>query len=259
MTGIDEILYDALSADRNPDAGIDQAIIIRFKEEHMNKRNHLNKRRYRYAAVIAIAVLLIGSVTVYAALRYLSAGEVAIQNEDERLAWEFTNNNKLNENVTQSYCGYDITLLGVVSGKDISDNFSEDDQKSIDGDKTYIAVAISHSDGSPMPDQQSDEFDPTQFFVSPYIRGLNPVEYNAYTLDGGFSCFVADGIQYRLLETDTIEEYADNGLYIGISEGMAYNGRAYSYDAESGIISRNEGFEGVNALFELILEPAARK
>lgn len=75
---------------------------------------------------------------------------------------------------TQHCSDYDITLLGVVSGNEISEHLSKDDQGKVDGDKTYIAVAIAYADGKPMPDVQSDDFERTQFFVSPYIPWPQP-------------------------------------------------------------------------------------
>ena len=41
---------------------------------------------------------------------------------------------------------------------------------------------------------------------------------------------------------------------MGVSEGEAYDDKAYVYDSVSGAISRNELYEGVNALFTLSID-----
>lgn len=235
---------------------------IKRKSEHSSMNHKITKnrtfkhRRHIPAAVAVAALLIASSVTVFAAWQYLSAKDVASANADEQLASQFEQNNWLSEYETQHCWDYDITLLGVVSGNEISEHLSKDDQGNVEGDRTYIAVAIAYADGKPMPDVQSDDFDRTQFFVSPYIRGFNPEKYNAYTLSGGVTCFVSGGIQYRLVETDNVEYFADCGIYVGVSDGDMYNNQAYIYDTDTGDILRNETYQGVNALFHLSVDTA---
>ena len=219
-------------------------------------RRTIKNRRHLPVAVAVAALLIASSVTVFAAWRYLSARDVAMANADEQLASHFEQSNWLSEYETQHCSDYDITLLGVVSGNEISEHLSKDDQGNVDGDRTYIAVAIAYADGKPMPDVQSDDFERTQFFVSPYIYGFNPEKYNAYTLSGGVTCFVSDGIQYRLVETDNVEYFADCGIYVGVSDGDMYNNQAYIYDTDTGEILRSETYQGVNALFDLSVNTA---
>ena len=143
---------------------------------------------------------------------------------------------------------YQDTMLKLLDKK----QKSKTDSGEIDGDKTYVAVAIAHSDGTPMPDSSKTE--EGQFYVSPYMEGLDPARYNASVLGGNNTLFVSNGIQYRLLETDNIECFADRKIYVGVSDGEAYDDKAYVYDSVSGGISRNESYEGVNALFTLSID-----
>lgn len=221
-------------------------------EKNKNFKKSSVKSWKHAAAAAAIAVAMVSSITAYAAWRYFSAKDVAAEIADNRLAQEFEQNNWMDECETQTYGNYDITLLGIVSGDEISSHLSKTDSGEIDGDKTYMAVAIAHSDGTPMPD--SSKTDEEQFYVSPYIEGLDPARYNASVLGGNNTLFVSDGIQYRLLETDNIECFADRKIYMGVSEGEAYDDKAYVYDSVSGDISRNESYEGVNALFTLSID-----
>lgn len=226
--------------------------MINYEKNKNFKKSSVKSWKHAAVAAVAIAVTMVSSITAYAAWRYFSAKDVAAEIADNRLAQEFEQNNWMDECETQTYGNYDITLLGIVSGDEISSHLSKTDSGEIDGDKTYMAVAIAHSDGTPMPD--SSKTDEEQFYVSPYIEGLDPARYNASVLGGNNTLFVSDGIQYRLLETDNIECFADRKIYMGVSEGKAYDDKAYVYDSVSGDISRNESYEGVNALFTLSID-----
>lgn len=226
--------------------------MINYEKNKNFKKSSVKSWKHAAVAAAAIAVTMVSSITAYAAWRYFSAKDVAAEIADNRLAQEFEQNNWMDECETQTYGNYDITLLGIVSGDEISSHLSKTDSGEIDGDKTYMAVAIAHSDGTPMPD--SSKTDEEQFYVSPYIEGLDPARYNASVLGGNNILFVSDGIQYRLLETDNIECFADRKIYMGVSEGEAYDDKAYVYDSVSGDISRNESCDGVNALFTLSID-----
>ncbi|MBR1854773.1 MAG: hypothetical protein IJ794_16785 [Lachnospiraceae bacterium] len=270
MNQLDKMLFDALLPQIKPDEAVNRKIEMAVEEKRMelhdNRRHdqHKNRRQVQTAAAIAAAVFVCSSVTAFAAWRYLSPREMAQELEDDRLAAEFAQNNRMAQGETQSCGGYDITLLGMVSGAEISDFSSSEKaqisdfyaEENISYDKTYIAVAIAHTDGTPMPGTQDADYDPTQLLVSPYIKGLDPVEYNAYTLGGGFSDFVKDGVEYRILETTNVEAFADRVIYVGVSDGMTYNERAFAYDRESGEISRRTDYQGVNALFVLPVDIA---
>lgn len=72
-------------------------------------------------------------------------------------------------------------------------------------------------------------------------------------MSGAYGEMGEDGILYRLLECNNVENLADE-LYICVSDGVFYNARAYQYDETTGEISRNEAYEGLNALFVLSME-----
>ena len=207
------------------------------------------------AAAASVAVLALSSMMVYAAWHYLSAKDVASEAADPHLAQEFEQNNWIDGCETQIYGDYNVTLLGIVSGNEISSHLSKDDSGNIDGDKTYVAVAISHSEDSSMPNPLNAGSDSVQFYVSPYIKGLDPAKYNVSVLGVNNTVFLSDGIQYQLLEMDSIAAFAGQGIYLGVSEGSNYNANAYLYDSVSGTLTRNESFNGVNALFTLPVDP----
>lgn len=252
---MDELLRNALSCKEEPDYWLNQKIIRKIQEkerEDMSKGSR--KIKVPAAALLAAAVLFVGSVTGYAAWKYLTPGQVAETVEDKGLAAAFQSEDAVAVNEVQEYGNYRITLLGIVSGKNLSQYTMEDGAGNILDDRTYVVTAIENVDGTPRPDTSEDSYGEDAFFVSPLIQGLNPAVYNSVTMDGGYSEIVENGIQYRIAECDNVEKFADRQVYLCVNDGPFYNNDAYSYDEQSGNISRNEGYQGVNALFTLPLD-----
>lgn len=252
---MDELLRNALSCKEEPDYWLNQKIIRKIQEkerEDMSKGSR--KIKVPAAALLAAAVLFVGSVTGYAAWKYLTPGQVAETAEDKGLAAAFQSEDAVAINEVQEYGNYRITLLGIVSGKNLSQYTMEDGAGNILDDRTYVVTAIENVDGTPRPDTSEDSYGEDAFFVSPLIQGLNPAVYNSVTMDGGYSEIVENGIQYRIAECDNVEKFADRQVYLCVNDGSFYNNDAYSYDEQSGNISRNEGYQGVNALFTLPLD-----
>lgn len=216
------------------------------------------KKKSRISAAVAAAALtlVIGSAAVVAAARYLTPGQIARELNDGKLMDAFQGEDAVLVNETQEYAGFRITLLGAVSGRNISEYLTEDDRGQVEDDRFYAAVAIERADGTPMPDTSDDAYDEEPFYVSPYIRGLEPWNYGLMNMGGGYSAFVQGGIHYRLLDMENIEVFADRGLYIGVSSGTFYDMEAYRFDEATGEITRNEAYDKVNALFDLPLDPA---
>lgn len=208
------------------------------------------KKKHIPAVAAACLVLVLGSVTAVAAYHYFSPAQVAQKLEDQKLAEAFSGEDALLINETQVYGDYQVTLLGVVAGKDISEYLSTENGI-VQEDMIYGVTATTRTDGTPMPDVSDDAYDEQPFFASFYIGGLNPKDYSIMSMGGGYSEFVENGITYRLLEMENIEMFADRGIYLGVSDGSFYNAQAYSFDEATGEISRNESYAGINALFKV--------
>lgn len=247
----DELLKHALTPIDEPNYWLNQKIINQVKEQ---KEMAGRKRRLSTAAVLAAIVLCLSSVTVYAARKYLSSADVAAKTQDSKLTEAFLSEQALVINETQSYGGYNVTLISIVSGEMLSEYQHMDEKLSILTDRTYAVVAIENSDGTPMPDTAEDAYVELEFFASPLIGNYNPAFYNIASMSGNYTEMVEDGILYRLLECDNVEIFADHDLYLCVSEGMFYNTQAYQYDEATGRISRNESYQGLNALFELHID-----
>ena len=246
---MDALLQQALSPREEPSIWLNEKILKEYKEnEHMKKK----KRKFTTGIAAAAMTLMIASVGVFAGWKYLAPENVAeTMFEDELLSKAFQTENAILVNETQECGEYRITLLGIVSGKGLSEYTQWDEQGNIVDDRTYIVTAIENTDGTPRPDVSDDDYGQDSFYVSPYIKGLSMVDYNAHTLGGGYSEDVVDGIQYRLLECDNIEIFAARGIYLGVNEGFSCDVQAYHMDEETGEIIRNKDYEGVNALFEI--------
>lgn len=253
---IDAILKQALTPEDEPDARLNRRIINQAEE--MTRMAKKRRRRIPAAILAASLTMAVGSMAVFAAWKYLSPSQIAEELGGGKLARAFESEEAVQINETQEYGGYKVTLLGIVAGKNIGESVSLDwdGPGQVKENIFYAAIAIERSDGTPMPDTSEEDYGKEPFFASPYIKGLEPVWYNAVTFGGGYGEFVEEGVQYRLLEVDNVEMFADRGVYIGVSSGTFTDKEAYNFDESTGEITRNESYGGVNALFVLPLDPA---
>lgn len=263
---LDKLLATALTPDVQPERALNEQILRRAKEEAQMKeemKNGLKKRgawsgkRAVATAVIAAAVLVVGGGTTYAAWRYLTPQEAAAELQDKKLMDAFSGEDAIFVNETQTYGDYRTTLIGIVSGKDLTD-YAMTTGGEIRADRSYWLLAIEHADGTPMPDTGSPEYGTETFLTSPFIQGLEPWKYNVYTFGGGYSEFVQDGVMYRMAECDDLELFADKEVYLCLADenSVGIINEAYSYDETTGKITRNEAYDGCNALFILPLDRA---
>lgn len=249
----DEMLRKALAPAELPDKNLNDQVLRMVKEKEIMKQSMIQntKKRIPAAVVAAACAVMICSGTAFAAYKYLTPAEIATETKDDALQKAFQTKDAIYVNETQISGGYKITLLGSVAGRHISSFLMTDGQGSIRDDRIYTVLAIERADGTPMPDTSSDEYGNEPLFASNYVRGLNPGIYNAMSMNGGYSEFVRNGIAYRIMEMDNIEMFADKGIYTGINSGSFYDSDAYLYNESTGEMTRNENYQGVNALFEI--------
>lgn len=248
---MDQLLKTALAPANVPDERLNIQVLREAEEREAMAKKKKHYRRFPAAAVLAACILVLGSITAVAAYRYLSPAQAAEEAGDDLLKEAFMGEDAVLVNEAQESGGYRVTLLGSVAGKNISRFISEDGSGIPEDDRIYTVVAIEHGDGTPMPESSSDEYLKEAFYVSHYIRGLDPNRYSMMSLGGGYTEFVKDGILYRLIEMDNIEMFADKGIYVGVNTGTFYDADAYYYEESTGEMRRNESYQGVNALFEL--------
>ena len=247
---IDELLRESLTQIEGPSYELNQSIKNSIEEHIMQK----NVRKLIPIPLLVILLTLLMSFSVYAAWKILSPEEIAQELGDKGLAIAFQSEDATVINETICSGGYNISFLGIVSGKDLSD--FKGSAHEIYPNRTYAVVAIAKEDGSPMPSTSDDEYGETPFFISPLIKGEKPWWCNIVTMNGSYSELVADGIMYRLIECDDIEIFADRELYLCVSSTTFYSKEAYNYNEETGDISPNLEFDGINILFDLPLDPS---
>ena len=91
--------------------------------------------------------------------------------------------------------------------------------------------------------------------MTPLVAGCSPAAVNNWTLDAGASGFAEDGIYYYLLDTRELEMFADHTVYMAFYEGGVPNNTVFTV-RDDGTIAFCDDFTGVQALFELPLDPA---
>lgn len=252
---LDGLLADALTPDVRPSQALNEQILRNVKEEVQMREKRWNTRRAAAAAAIAAGVLVLGGGTTYAAWRYLSPQEAAHELSNGTLADAFEGKDAVIVNEAQTYGDYRVTFIGIVSGRSLTDFETRSGGEVLD-DRSYWLMAIEHADGTPMADASADGYE--SFLASPFVQGLDPRMYNIYSFSGGYSEFVKDGVRYRMGECDNLELFADREVYLGLTDDDSTRSIELGYivDEATGKITRNEAYEGTNALFKLPLDPA---
>ena len=192
--------------------------------------------------LIAAAIVAAFSITALAAYQFLSSGEVAKQLEDHKLAEYFSKEDIKFNFEPQTSGDYTFQLLGIASGKNLSD-FAD-----TDSEKSYIVGAISRADGKKLTDAPD-------IMVTPLVAGYKPWQVNAFTLDSGKRSFLHNGTDYFIFECDNIEIFADPTIYIAAYEGIAPGAETFRMEAD-GSIRFQDSYEGVKAMFTLPMDPS---
>lgn len=244
---LEQLLMQALSSTAEPSEALNQKIKERIKEDKTVK-----PVRKKMAAAFIAAAIFIMSGSVFAAWQLLSPKQVAENFGDKTLAEAFSSENAVQINKAITSGDYTFTLLGITSGKNLSDFKST--VQDINPDRTYAVVSIAKSDGSPMPEINDEEYNKPGFIVSPLIKGQKPWQVNIFTMNGGYSECVVDGVAYRMIECDNIEMFADRGVYLFVGTGMFINNQTVSYNEETGEISLNANNNDASAIFDLPLD-----
>lgn len=245
-----------------PDEESRQRVMETIREKGSRTNNSKPRWIARPAVAAAILVLaLAGGVTSYAMWRYLTPSQVADEFENKTLAAAFETENAVSIGEKQYFKDYNVTLLGMLSGSNLSDYLPEINGE-IQKEQTYCVLAIENADGSAMKDFSRDEA-PKEFLVSPFIQGESPLKVNIFHMNGGAVSCVKNGVLYRIVDCDELSAFADRKVYLAVVEGAMPcdlhvaekpgEKVAYIYDKKTGEAMRNEAFDGLNALFTLPL------
>jgi len=249
---LDKWLKQGLASTVEPAEELNQSIINQFKER--NPMNRVTRKRISAGILVAV-VMLVMSVSAYAATQLFSSKQVAEHLGEQILALAFESSDAIEINQTVASGDYNFTLHGIVSGAGLKGLNSAEEQ--INPARSYAVVSIAKEDGSPMPSTSDPEYGKEPFFVSPLVKGLKPWQVNILTMHGGYSETVVDGIMYRLIECDDVEMFADRGVYLAIIGGETfYNKDAFTYNEATGKVTPNQAYTGTSLLFDLPLDKA---
>lgn len=250
----ERMLKQALAAPGEPEEKLNQSILNRAEER--NSMNRVYRKRIS-AGVMVAALTLVMSVTAIAATQFFSSDQVAVQLGEKMLAKAFESKDAIEINQSAVSGDYKFTLHGIVSGAGLKELNDSNSTNEIHPERTYAVVSIARQDGRPMPKTSDPEYGEESFFISPLIKGLKPWQVNIASMKGGYSEVVLDGIQYRLIECDGVEMFADRGVYLAISSGSPfYNSEAFAFNESTGEVTAKSDYKGVSLLMDLPLDKA---
>ncbi len=203
----------------------------------------MKKKRVALIAACLSALLVVSAA---AAALLLSPKDVAQRMGDQTLAQVFESEDAVAIDETKTVGDYNVTLMGMVSGAGLSDYAAQ--APDIAGEQTYAVLAMSRTDGTPF------EGDTVPLTVTPLVDGFAPWQVNAWTLEGGYTWFVENGVVYYLFECDSVEPFADHTVYLAAYEGWGMAPSAEMFTFEDGKIAVQPGQDV--SLFTLALDSA---
>ena len=224
------------------------ANLLRQRARELEKANKIvNFSRTKKLAVTAAAAVALLIVSVSAALVWLTPAQVAEHHGQSLLAEAFEGPDAIAVDETVETGDFAVTLMGLVSGENL-DALNQN----LDSARTYAVLSLRRLDGEPL---DNETFDFSRYTMTPLAAGCSPAAVNNWTLNAGASGFAENGVYYYLLDTDSIEMFADRTVYIAFYEGGVPNNTIFSVN-DGGAIAFCDDFTGVQALFELPLDPA---
>jgi len=236
--------------DRIPFRADFQRDTLQKLREHTGQRTEkecytMKKKRFALVAVALAALLMVPAA---AAAVLLSPRDVAQHAGQQALAEAFEGEDAVTINERKSVGGYDVTLMGMVSGAGLSLLEEKHADADILQDRTYAVLSMTRQDGGGVAED-------LPLTVSPLVEGFAPWMVNAWTLNGGVSAFTEGGVLYYLLECDNVSVFADHTVYLAVYPGTHIPPSADLFTfGEDGKIGIQTGREA--ALFVLPLDPA---
>lgn len=224
------------------------ANLLRNRARELEKeRTDMTISKTKKIAVLAAACIALLAVSVSAAMLWLTPAQVAEEHDQPLLAEAFKGPEAIEINETVESGDFSITLLGLVSGRNL-DTLNQDLEK----DHTYSVLALRRLDGEPL---ENETFDFSGYVMTPLVAGCSPAAVNNWTLGAFAQGFAKDGAYYYLLDTQSIEMFANHTVYMAFYEGFVPNNTIFTM-ADDGTIAFAYDFTGVHALFTLPLDSA---
>ncbi|MCM1544944.1 MAG: hypothetical protein NC110_06555 [Ruminococcus sp.] len=239
--------YKAQVSKLRTSESFEENTIALLQKEAGKDKTMLKNKPVRIILAAALAIVLLAGTAF--AVSLITSSDVALLHNDNALAEAFNSKDAKVINKTITTDEYTITLLGMVSGKKLCDWQVE---SNFDTEKTYIAVMASYNDGRKMETDLSEgsqnTLGPLKFAVA--FDGVAPWMFNS----DWFPVYV-DGIGYYLIDSANLEPFADKNVKLFAYDKHSFpTGEVFSFDNETGKLSYNESYDGVQAVFDLPLD-----
>lgn len=203
----------------------------------------MNTKQIKRMPLIAAALAAVLIVSAAAATLLLHPADVARHAGNPELAAAFESSGATVIDQSVESGNYRITFAGLVSGAGLSGLTDE-----ADAQRSYAVVAVQRLDGQPMGDEEQ-----AGITATPLVSGYLPWSVNAWTLNGGYTRFVQDGVSYYLYEYDSLEMFAGRTVYMAVYEGMSPNAELFDI-AQDGTIAYKADVSTPHALFTVPLD-----
>lgn len=210
------------------------------------ERSKMSMNRMKKTALLAAAAVALLAVTVSAAVVWLTPAQVAEEMDNPALAAAFEGEDAIVLNETQAAGDYTVTLGGLVSGTGLS-RWYEDAEEN----RTYAVVSVARTDGTPLTEDNYDISASGTFTITPLVAGYPPQSVNIFSLDGSCASFFQDGRAYYLMDTQSVEMFADHTVYLAVYQGFVPSYSMFSA-AEDGTLTMRE--DVVGCMFTLPLD-----
>lgn len=221
-------------------------LLLRQAGQRQEKENvTMNTKQIKRMPLIAAALAAVLIVSAAAATLLLRPADVARQAGNSALAAAFESPDAVEIGQSVESGDYRFTFSGLVSGAGLS-KLSE----AVDARRTYAVVTAQRLDGQPMGDEEQSGITAT-----PLVSGYLPWSVNAWTLNGGYTRFVQDGVSYYLYEYDSLEMFAGRTVYLAVYEGISPSAELFAVAAD-GAISYKDDVGAPHALFTIPLDTA---
>lgn len=243
FTEMDHLLKDVLKPVDEPDMQVNRSILAKVEEE-----NSMGNHKMRAAVLATICIMAFGSISVAAAVHFLSPANVAEKQGDARLATALEKGNQVAEYESQIAGDYKITFMGLVSGDNVTD-FPVLNNHDIVESETYAVTAIERENGTSIAENASQW--ELNFQCSFFVEGLNPY---VYRFANSSRAFCEDGVIYCIMSSDNIEMFADRNVYLAVYEDAMSLEELYSFDETTGKINKKEYTGKLGVLFEVQLD-----
>ena len=145
---VEELIQIALASKEEPVEELNRKILSRWKEKSEMK----GFAKGRMTAVVTAVCVLLMTVTVGAAARYLTAEQVAERSGDTEIAAAFRGEDAVEINETREAGDYRFTLMGMASGKALTQSNVLENIPELSG--IYAAIAIERLDGRPIDEEE---------------------------------------------------------------------------------------------------------